>query len=308
MKTLFLKLSLIIVITVTLSGFLFGFIVPKLLIRSGDGYINRWHEFYSEKTNADLVCLGSSRVHRHFDPRIIDSITQLKTEVVATAGAQFNFYEKLYEDYLKRNPKPKLLVVGIDLTGLGLHPVVPNPEYFFPFIRPSDAIADFDEFNVLKYCKPLGYFYYKELYYEKITNPEQAPHFAGYSPRNEPWDSEQEPFIGKFKNGFTLDINEQVIRDIFEFMSEQQKEGVKCIGVIAPEYYPVWKIENNRGEALEKLHTMSIRYSVRVINFSDSAYKLCFNKNDFYNSEHLNKAGAEIFSRDLADSINKYDH
>jgi hypothetical protein len=308
MKIVFLKLSLILAITSAAAGFLFGFIVPRRLIASGDGYIDRWHEFYSEKTNADIVCLGSSRVHRHFDPSIIDSITHLKTEVVATAGAQFNFYGKLYEDYLKRNPKPKLLIIGIDLTGLGVHHIVPNPEYFFPFIRPSDAVASFDEFNFIKYCKPLGYFYYKDIYYEKITNPEQAPHKSGYSPRNEPWDNEQEPFIGKFKNGFNLEINDQIVQDIFEFLLEQKKEGVKCIGVIAPEYYPVWKIENNRELALEKLYAMSIRYDVPIINFSDSAYTLCFNKSDFYNSEHLNKVGAEIFSRDLADSINKYYH
>ena len=147
-----------------MAELLFWVIVPRLVISSGDTYINRWHDFYFPKNaGADLVCLGSSRIHRHCDPSILSERTHLKTEVVANAGAQFYFFEKLYEDYLRRNGKPKVLVVGIDLTGLGSNIFVPDPTYFFPFIQPSDAVASFGEYDFIKYHKPLGYFYYKEI-------------------------------------------------------------------------------------------------------------------------------------------------
>ena len=301
-----LKLFLIMAIVITIATFLFGFILPKELIQSGDGYIDRWHKFYTQQSSADLVLLGSSRIHRHCDTKILSGMTHFKAEVVATAGAQFHFYEKLFEDYLKRNPNPKLLIVGIDLTGLGNSNYVPNPEYFFPFIQPSDAVASFAEFNYIKRFKPLGYFYYKEIYYEKIVNPENAPHFAGFSPRDESWDNTQEPFIGKFASGFNLELSDQTIDHIFNFMQEQQKKGVNCMAIIAPEYYPVWSIENNRNLAIQKLFNTANYLKIRLINFSDSSYKICFNQRYFYNSQHLNKNGAEIFSKDLADSINKY--
>ena len=45
-----------------------------------------------------------------------------------------------------------------------------------------------------------------------------------------------------------------------------------------------------------------------MIYFSENTYKVCFNKDYFYHSTHLNQALAEVFSLDLADSINKYYH
>jgi hypothetical protein len=304
LKTVFLKLFLILSITITLAEVLFGLILPKLVLGSGDTYINRWHDFFTKKSGADLVCLGSSRIHRHCDPSIISKETHLKTEIVANAGAQFYFFEKLYEDFLKTNPKPKLLVVGIDLTGLGNKKFVPDPEYFFPFIKPSNAIAGFDEYNFIKYHKPLGYFYYKEIYLDLIQNSWLRPHDAGYLPEEKP--SVKEAFLGVLPKGFTLDLNDETIKHIFQFMSDQQKGGVACIGIISPEYFPVWTYENNRHLAMAKLYKEASQEHVRIINFSDSAYSVCFNKNLFFNSQHLNKAGAEIFSHDLADSINKY--
>jgi hypothetical protein len=287
-----------------LSEILFGFIVPRLVIHSGDTYINRWHDFYTKGSNAQIVILGSSRVHRHCDPEIISSGTHLKTEVVATAGANYFFYEKLFEDYLKRNERPRLLIVGIDLTGLGTDIFVPYPEYFFPFLQPTDAIASFDEYHFIKYHKALGYFYYKDIYYDKIQNPWTVPHQSGFLPEEETQDLN--PLHRNLLEGYQLKVSDRTLKSLFEFINEQKKAGTTCIGIISPEYFPIWSREVNRDQALRKIFREAGLEKFKVINFSDGSYKLCFNKNYFFNDEHLNRAGAEIFSKDLADSINRY--
>jgi hypothetical protein len=308
MKILFLKLSLI-ALTV-LAGWLiiFGFLLPKSLLASGDSYINRWHRFYEEPSGAELVCIGSSRIHRHCDPAILSSKTHLKTEVVATAGANFYFFKELYKDYLQRNPRPKMLIVGIDLTSLDHKLFVPNPEYFYPFIKPSNAVASLDEYKFIKYCKALGYFYYKEIYFDVIQAPSKIQHQSGYLPVDRPWDSSEEHFIGHFPEGFNLDVKQEVMEDLLQFMADENRAGVTCIGIIAPEYAELWKYERNRSSVLDSLYLLAANYHVRILNFSKTGYPLCYQKNCFYNSGHLNKQGAEQFSRDLADSVLSFVH
>ncbi|HTQ27749.1 MAG TPA: hypothetical protein VMI35_06460 [Puia sp.] len=305
MKPLFLKIFLVIAVTLIGSGIIFGILLPQRVLHANDSYINRWQTFYAGHDKAELLCIGSSRVHRHCDPAILSAQTHLKTEVVATAGANFYFFEKLYRDYLARNPRPKLLVVGIDPSGLGHKIFVPNPEYFFPFVKPSDAVAGCAEYSYIKYCKPLGYFYYKEIYFDLLSDPVTEHQDAGYLPVDKSWDDSQEPFIGRFPNGFSLLVSDQTIADLMRFMAAEQKNGVNCVGLIAPEYSGVWRYENNRQVVLHKLYNQAEEVHVRILNFSDSSYPVCFNRRYFFNSQHLNKQGAEQFSRDLADSLTR---
>ena len=169
-----------------------------MVAKSNDSYINRWSKLYNEKAGAEIVCLGSSRVHRHCNPEIISKITHLKTEVVAEPGAKIEVLERLYDDYLKINPRPKILLVGIDLSGLDSVDFLPFPEQFFPSIDRKDHISEMPEFNLFKYHRALGYFYYKELYLDLLEDPVLQQHKNGFLVRDEKWDGAFEDIIGKY--------------------------------------------------------------------------------------------------------------
>ena len=285
---------------------IFGLVLPKKVAESKDSYLIRWRELYSKEAGAKIICLGSSRVHRHYNPEIISGITHLTTEVIAEPGAKIDVFERLYDDYLKKNQRPKILLVGIDLTGLDSVVFLPSPEQFFPPMDLSDHISEMSEFSLIKYHKPLGYFYYKELYMDLMENPVLQPHINGFLVRDEKWDSSLEDFIGKYPHGFAFKVFQPTLAKIFQFMAREKKAGVQCIGVIAPEYHEVWKYENNRTSTLKQIYQYANSVKIPIWNFSDSSYKSCFNKEIFYNSQHLNKEGSTIFSKDLSDSILRY--
>ena len=280
--------------------------MPRLVKRSHDSFLVRWGSFYSQATDAELVCLGSSRVHRHCNPEIISGITHLKTEVIAAPGAKIDMFEKLYYDYLQRNKRPKVLLVGIDLTGLDSLIILPFPEYFFPFMSVKSNISEMNEFNVFKYHKALGYFYYKEQYIDMMEYPEVHPHINGFLVRDEKWNLQLETLLGKFPNGFPLNVYQPTMKKIFQFMEKEKEAGVLCIGFISPEFNEVWKYELNRKQALKEVYRYADSVKIPIWNFSDSSYKVCFNREIFYNSQHLNKVGSTIFSRDLSDSVLRY--
>jgi hypothetical protein len=277
-----------------------------MVAKSRDSYLIRWEKFYKEKTGAEIICIGSSRVHRHCNPEIISNITHLTTEVIAEPGAKIDVFEKLYDDYLKRNQRPKILLVGIDLTGLDSVIFLPSPEQFFPPINSSDQIAGMSEFNLIKYHKPFGYFYYKELYLDMLENPILQQHINGFLVRDEKWNNSYEDFIGKYPHGYMFKVYQPTLVKIFQFMERERKAGVQCMGFIAPEYNEVWKYENNRTQTLQQIYQYANSAKIPVWNFSDSSYKPCFNREIFYNSQHLNKEGSAIFSKDLSDSILRY--
>jgi hypothetical protein len=307
MKKLFYKLALIVAAVLTGFEILFGSVLPRMVMASKDSYITRWSKFYNGgEPAADIIFLGSSRAQRHCDPEIVANRTHLSADVIAEPGAKIDVYERLYDDYLKKHPRPKILLISIDFTGLDSVIYLSFPEQFFPSINSSDRISEMREFNLIKYHKPFGYFYFKELYMETIERPFVDQHINGYLPVDAGWDGTMEGFIGKFPNGFNFKVYQPTMEKLFKFMAREKKAGVRCIGFIAPEYDEVWKYEKNRTSVIQQIYQYADIIKVPVWNFSDSSYKPCFNKAYFYNSQHLNKKGATVFSKDLSDSILRY--
>ncbi len=304
MKALFGKLALVFIGSAIVFELVFGLALPALVLRSKDTYLSRWRQFYEQTGGATLVCLGSSRVHRHCDPEIISALTHYRSEVIAVAGAKFDFFERMYKDWLQRNPRPKILVVGIDLTGLGSQSPTPFPHYFYPSMKASDQIAQEPDYILTRHHKPLGYFYYKELYAYALEFPDGPSHIAGFLPSEASWQqSEWESYVRSVPHGYGLGASSSTIREVFRFMKEEKEAGVNCVGVLSPEYQGIWKYEKDRQGVLQEVVQEAQRQGIRLFNFSDSSYLPCFNTRYFYDFEHLNKTGATVFSRDLADSL-----
>ncbi len=307
MKPLIFKIAVIFIGVLIGFQIVFGSFFPKLVYGIQDTNLIRWHQFYTENSSAELVCLGSSTILRHCNPDVISAITHLKTEDIAIPSARADFFERLYEDYLKRNPRPKVLLVSINPVNLDSVSVVPYPEYFYPFIGRWDEVSKVKAFDLMKYNKAFGYFYFKDIYLDMKQNPDRQMHIHGFLPQlSDTWNGKLELFMGRYPHGFTLNFYQPELEKIFKLMAAEEKAGVRCIGVISPEYQEVWKYENNRAWIFQKINELAAAYHATVLNFDDSAYSPCLKKNLFYNSQHLNRAGADIFSKDLADSILNY--
>ena len=305
MKPFWLKLASISFIVALLFQIVFGVIVPKMLIRQDDSYLKRWNDFYTIPVNADIVILGSSRVHRHFDPKEILKVTGMLTEDIAISGAHFNFVKSLYADYLRINKRPKILIVGIDFGGLTEDHTLPFPEFFYPQIHNSTFLKGANEYKYFRLKQCLGYFYYKERYFDIIENPDHMQHTHGYLPRNINWGDEKAVGDNQGNKPFFYSFSLSAVDSIMAFIHTQNQQGVKCFGVLAPQYAGIFKFEQNRDRLLTLIDSAARSRQVKVLNFIQSGYKLNFDRHYFYNNEHLNAKGASVFSKDFADSLNR---
>lgn len=99
---------------------------------------------------------------------------------------------------------------------------------------------------------------------------------------------------------------EDANRKYFErFAEECRKEGLNMIVVITPLSQPYREMINpeevRRTRAIMKGYQN--RYGFEILDFSADAR---FGEGDFYDSDHLNRDGAEKFTRILRDTLGKY--
>ena len=88
---------------------------------------------------------------------------------------------------------------------------------------------------------------------------------------------------------------------IEEFIKNCLSQNIKLIFVCPPEHILGQKFICKRNYLLEQYNYFSEKYKIPFVNFSSDS--ICNNKFYFYNARHLNKIGAEIFTRKLVSII-----
>ena len=75
------------------------------------------------------------------------------------------------------------------------------------------------------------------------------------------------------------------------------------IFVYTPEHIEGQHFVSNRAEIMAFYKKIADKYNIPFIDYS--ADSMCYNKDYFYNSEHLNLKGANMFSQKLASDLKK---
>ena len=84
-------------------------------------------------------------------------------------------------------------------------------------------------------------------------------------------------------------------------MEECKRKKIKIVFVYAPEYFERGKFIENREEIFTLFNMFSKKYSIPFYDFSNDTISM--QRKYFYNASHLNKTGAELFTKKLIDSL-----
>jgi hypothetical protein len=89
---------------------------------------------------------------------------------------------------------------------------------------------------------------------------------------------------------------------LFEkFIAECKKQNTKLIFVYAPEYIEGQIFTKNKDQVLSLYSNYSHKYNIPFYDYSNDA--ISYQKKYFYNTNHLNKTGAELFTTKLIDTL-----
>jgi hypothetical protein len=306
------KLFLFLVPIIALSYVLDIFISSNL--KKSNKYAEKefstWNDIISGKVNSDILIYGSSRAWTQISPKIISDRLHSSAYNLGIDGHNFNLQYLRHKMLLKNNSKPKLIIISVDYFTLQKRIDLYNSEQFLPYLLSNKqlelATNTYKGFNYFDYHLPLVRYYGKydavvtALRYSlgHLSNP--IYRVNGYQGREESWNNDFDKAkltMSKYK--IILDTSTVVL--FKKFLTECKRDDIKVIFVYTPEYIEGQKFVANREYVFKVFSMLSKNFQIPFYDFSNDA--ICCNKDFFYNSNHLNKTGAELFTRKFVDTL-----
>lgn len=313
----FLNHVVLILLCTYLCAFAFQSISDQGLKKCNDVYYGEWNSIMNGKINAEIILSGSSRVYVGYNPEIISKITSKETYNLGFNAGAYNLQNMKWKTYLKYNKKPDILVQNIDLTHLISSKEIPELEEYIPYLNEDIIVEEISKlhpeykwinyFPLLKYNgnldifkKGVYSFFGKEYNFIETEN--------GFLAKDLEYKEDTHNLISLSKminNVNLLSFLEDGLTFTEEFARNPENKDIKIILVWAPEkeerlnlIYPV--ICNIKDDFQALANSLN---NVYFFDFSNDS--ISYDENYFYDTFHLNKNGAELFSQKLANQINK---
>jgi hypothetical protein len=265
------------------------------------------------EVNADVVITGSSRAVVHYDPRIIEKATGLTAFNLGRNGSQTDMQVAFFKAYLKHNRKPALVVHNLDTFTFVTTKEIYDPAQYLPYISES---ALYDPIRKIqpdawkwKYLPLYGYValdlqlsWVGGLKALAGIQPKEDQ-FRGFEPRYLEWTHDFEGFKAANPQGVSFPIEPEGIAALEDLLATCQREGIRVLLVYSPVYYEMREMERNRTAVFAHFRQLAARYGAKVIDYGDS--DIARHQEYFYNSQHLNAQGAELFSAEVAADVER---
>lgn len=291
------------------------YVMSHLLMKSHrvPGEIEVWNDIYHGQINADVAVYGSSRAWQQFDSQLIGDSLNEPTYNFGIDGHNFWLQYLRHIEYFKYNRKPKTIILSVDVFTLQKRPDLYQLNQFLPFMLWNNDIYDFthsyEGFNFFDYYVPLvRYSGQVKSFYEMalpIIKKEKVSDFRkkGYHAFNDKWNSDFDKAKATMEK-YEIKWDSKSI-DLFEqFIGECKDEGIRLILVFAPEYIEGQQFVSNRSTLVSYYEEIAGKYNLPFFNFSNDP--ICYDKDNFYNSEHMNRTGSLKFSKELSHKILTY--
>ncbi|HUC79541.1 MAG TPA: hypothetical protein VMR70_01445, partial [Flavisolibacter sp.] len=222
-----------------------------------------------------------------------------------------NFYMEYLRHKLlmKYNPPPKLIILSVDNVMLDKRENLYDKEQFAPYFSEEEVVAatkTYEEgFTSFDYLLPfVRYLPLKKpvshLKAGTLSSTGSSPWYKGFHPHEGGWNSDFEIAVSKRKK-YVQRFHPPTIRLFEQFLKETQKANIPVLFVYTPEYIEGQKFVSNREDVFANFYHFSTKYNIPFLDYTNDT--LCLSKKYFFNSQHLNELGADIFIKKLVKDI-----
>lgn len=263
------------------------------------------------RVNADIVVTGSSRAASHYDPRILQSVTGKSTFNIGRNGSQTDMQVAVLRAYLKHNRKPAVVVHNLDAFSFQTSKEVYDPAYYMPYLQEEEFYAPLVRIrqNIWKsrYLPLYGYVVEDMNFAWTVglraffgwSPPENS--FLGFDPRVAEWTDEFQRFKENNPQGVNWDVEPAGVTLIEGLIRLCRERGIQLVFVYSPEYAGMQRLTKNREQVFGQFQRLATEHQVPFWDYSTWAY--AGNTDYFSNSQHLNAAGATLFSEEVASRL-----
>lgn len=274
----------------------FDYLLTKRLQASHQREFASWNDIMHGEASADVIIMGSSRAWAQYSPQILDSILHMETYNIGIDGSSINRQIKKYQLYRKYNQKPSIILQNIDFFTIEITEGYERHQYF-PYLWNHDfrkAIFSDEHFSLAE--KVIPFYRYSNF---GIRNLFKEPRMLtkGYCGNELPWDGSE---LAR-KKPFRFSPDSIAVEMFEKYLKVAQEEGVRVFLVFAPVYIEATNKLENLEEMYSFYSSLAEKYSAEIIDFNFD--EISMDTTFFYNATHLNRKGAELFSRKLGDEL-----
>ena len=271
-----------------------------------------WNDLYSGNINADLLIMGSSRAWRHIDPSILEDSLGISSYNLGMDGQHLPMQLWRYEKFLKKNKKPKTIIYSLDFFMLTHTDNLFNKDQFLPYLlfdfEAEQHLKNYIGFDYFDYRIPLVRYCgaYKAIFHASrislFPNANKKGRVKGFYAENKKWNQDFEKAKATMRSYYAT-IDTSILNQFDNYLLKCRQNNIKVVLVYSPEYFEGQKFVINRPEIIKTFENLAKKYNNVFLNYSSDT--LSFQKALFYNTTHLNKRGAELFSTKLASDLKK---
>jgi hypothetical protein len=262
-----------------------------------------WNAIYNGDLVCDIAVYGSSRAYVHINPQILEDLLGYKSYNFGIDGHNFWTQYFRHEQYLGRNPNPRLIICSLDMSTLAGRGNLYNPEQFLPYMLFDPSIASFTQ--------PYQYFAQAETYVpmlryagrrgailhagKQLLSPESADgRVQGFKGQDNKWIGNDPAIPG---DGLLIRPDSDCIDLFGRFLSQCQQNSIQVVLVYTPEFIGGQARIRNRQEIIATYTRLAQLHNVPFIDYSSDS--LSHDQRNFYNTNHLNKTAADRFTEIL---------
>jgi hypothetical protein len=310
---LFIKNFFVFIIPLLIIIIPLDLTLSKLLKKSNtyaQGEYSVWNDLYNGKVNSEIVIYGSSRAWVHVDPQILKNELGVSSYNLGIDGHNFWLQYLRHKILLKYNQKPKYIILSVDSRTLEKRDNLFNSHQFLPYMLWDKDIINFTKsyygYSNIDYYLPLLRYYGKKIVLVEATNNFlfssnlKLDRNNGFKGMDRQWNNDFENAKNKLKH-YKAELNQESIQLFDRFLGECKENDMEAIFVYTPEFIEGQEFIQNREEIISLFKDFSDKYNISFLDYSDD--EICSQKKYFYNASHLNKEGAEIFTKKLAEDL-----
>ncbi len=256
-----------------------------------------WYDLMHGRVQAKVIVNGNSRAWALLSPAILDSVLNTTSYNLGIDGSAFNRQSVKYRLFRHYNPKPSLIIQNIDHMSMEFTDGYQRSQ-FYPYLwNPVFRKAVTSVESIPFPDKYLPFFRYRGM-----PLPEDDPHttpilYKGYHAQDLHWNGKALRNLDSFR--FVVDPRTETLFD--EFLQETAKEGIRVVFVFAPFYEEGFRKIENRQEMRAFYEKYARRYNIPILDYT--TLDICRDTACFYNATHMNRRGAELYSRTLAKDL-----
>lgn len=276
-----------------------------------EGEFSVWNDLYGGKIKADILIYGSSRAWLHIDPSIMEDNLQIPTYNIGINSHNFWLEHFRHTLLMKHCQKPKLIIHSLGMATVEKRADLFNADQFLPYMlfnkEMENAIISYRGYTKADFYIPmLRYFGKRDALVSAVKNalnPSNNPikRINGFEAVTDlSWHNDLEKVKKKMKY-YEVKIDTATVRLFEEYIADCKKQNIRLLLLFSPEYYEGQEFTKNREDVISIYKSLSAKYQVPFIDYS--ADSMSYDKKYFFNAEHLNKLGSDLFTQKLIDTL-----